>query len=62
VAVYGRDVNIPNEIASQTKIMTAYVVLKMMEELEIENPKNIYVRVTKKAEKIKGTKAGLISG
>ncbi len=54
--------NIPNEIASQTKIMTAYVVLKMMEELEIENPKNIYVRVTKKAEKIKGTKAGLISG
>jgi hypothetical protein len=30
--------------------MTAYVVLKMMEDLEIENPKNYYVRVTKKAE------------
>lgn len=30
--------------------MTAYVVLKLMEELEIDNPKNYYIRVTKKAE------------
>jgi D-alanyl-D-alanine carboxypeptidase len=60
--MYGRDINIPNEIASQTKIMTAYVVLKMIEELEIENTKNFYIRVTKKAEKVKGTKAGLMRG
>jgi len=42
--------------------MTAYVVLKMIEELEIENTKNFYIRVTKKAEKVKGTKAGLMRG
>jgi len=57
--MYGKDIYTPNEIASQTKIMTAYVVLKMMEELEIDNPKNYYLRVTKKAELVKGTKAGL---
>lgn len=60
--MYGKDINTPNEIASQTKIMTAYVVLKMMEDLEIENPKNYYVRVTKKAEQVNGTKAGLLAG
>jgi hypothetical protein len=42
--------------------MTAYVVLKLLEELEIDNPKNYYLRVTKKAERVKGTKAGLIMG
>ena len=53
----------PNEIASQTKIMTAYVVLKICEELEIiDNHKDYFIRVTKKAEKIKGTKAGLATG
>ena len=60
--MYGKDMFIPNEIASQTKIMTAYVVMKMLEELEIEQPRNYYIRVTKKAKKIKGTKAGLIRG
>jgi D-alanyl-D-alanine carboxypeptidase len=60
--MYGKDINVPNEIASQTKIMTAYVVMKMIEELDIEQPKNFYIRVTKKAEKVKGTKAGLIRG
>lgn len=39
--------------------MTAYVVLKVMEDLEIEEPRNYYVKVTKKAEKVNGTKAGL---
>ena len=48
--MYGKDINVPNEIASQTKIMTAYVVMKMIEELDIEQPKNFYIRVTKKAE------------
>ncbi len=42
--------------------MTAYVVLKMMEELEIEHPKDYYIRVTKRAERVRGTKAGLICG
>ena len=42
--------------------MTAYVVLKLCEELEIEKLKNYYLRVTRKAEKISGTKAGLIFG
>lgn len=60
--IYGKDINLSNEIASQTKIMTAYVVLKLMEEMEIDKPKNIFMRVTKKAEKVKGTKAGLITG
>jgi hypothetical protein len=42
--------------------MTAFVVLKLAEELEIEDMRNVYVRVTKKAEKVKGTKAGLLEG
>lgn len=57
--LYGKDINLPNEIASQTKIMTFYVVIKIMEEMEIENPKNYYLRVTKQAERVSGTKAGL---
>jgi hypothetical protein len=32
--------------------MTAYVVIKMMEELEMGNPKNYFIRVTKKAERV----------
>ena len=58
-ALFGKDFSVPAEIASQTKIMTAYVVLKMLEELDITEPKNYYIRVTKKAERVKGTKAGL---
>jgi hypothetical protein len=42
--------------------MTSYVVMKLVEELEILDLKNIYIRVTKKAERIVGTKAGLIEG
>jgi hypothetical protein len=42
--------------------MTSYVVMKLVEELEIQDLKNFYIRVTKKAEKVIGTKAGLIEG
>jgi D-alanyl-D-alanine carboxypeptidase len=58
-ALFGKDFNVPAEIASQTKIMTAYVTLKLLEELDITEPKNFFIRVTKKAEKVQGTKAGL---
>ena len=60
--IYGRDSNVPNEIASQTKIMTSYVVMKLVEELDIVDLKNYYIRVTKKAERVVGTKAGLVEG
>jgi hypothetical protein len=36
--------------------------MKLVEELEIQDLKNFYIRVTKKAEKVIGTKAGLIEG
>jgi len=42
--------------------MTAYVVMKLVEELEIIDLKNYYLKVTKKAERVIGTKAGLIEG
>ena len=42
--------------------MTAYVVMKLVEELEIIDLKNYFIKVTKKAERIIGTKAGLIEG
>jgi hypothetical protein len=42
--------------------MTSYVVMKLVEELDIQDLKNFYIRVTKKAEKVIGTKAGLIEG
>jgi hypothetical protein len=42
--------------------MTSYVVMKIVEELEIQDLKNFYIRVTKKAERVVGTKAGLIEG
>ena len=42
--------------------MTAYVVMKLVEELEIIDIKNYYIKVTKKAERVIGTKAGLIEG
>jgi len=42
--------------------MTAYVVMKLVEELEIIDIKNYYLKVTKKAERVIGTKAGLIEG
>lgn len=42
--------------------MTSYVVMRLVEELEIFDLKNYYLRVTKKAEKVVGTKAGLIEG
>jgi len=60
--MFGKESGSPAEIASQTKIMTAYVVLKMLEDLEIGDPQNYYVRVTKKAERVTGTKAGLLAG
>jgi hypothetical protein len=42
--------------------MTAYVVMKLVEELEIFDLKNYFIKVTKKAERVIGTKAGLIEG
>ena len=36
--IFGKESGTPAEIASQTKIMTAYVVLKMLEDLEISDP------------------------
>lgn len=42
--------------------MTSFVVMKLVEELEIQDLKNYYIRVTRKAEKVIGTKAGLIEG
>jgi hypothetical protein len=42
--------------------MTSYVVMKIVEELEILDLKNVYIRVTKKAERVIGTKAGLSEG
>jgi D-alanyl-D-alanine carboxypeptidase len=42
-----------------TKIMTAYTVCRLMQELSINNPKNVYLRVSKKAAYMCGTTAFL---
>lgn len=39
--------------------MTAYTVSRLMNELNITNPKNLYLRVSKKASYMNGTSAHL---
>lgn len=46
------------EIASLTKIMTAYLVCTLVNDLGL-NPRNVYLRVSKKATTIGGTSAFL---
>ena len=46
-------------MASLTKIMTAYTVVRLLHELNIQHPENLYLRVSKKAANIVGTIAYL---
>lgn len=46
-------------MASLTKIMTAYTICRLLNELNITNPKNVYLRVSKKAAYMCGTTAFL---
>ncbi len=39
--------------------MTAFTVIRLMQELSINNPKNVYLRVSKKAAYMNGTTAFL---
>ena len=57
--MHGKDQNIQREIASLTKIMTAYTICRLMQELSINHPENVYLRVSKKAAFMIGTSAFL---
>ena len=57
---FGKSQDEQVEIASMTKICTAYTICRILEELDldgIEKAKNIYVRVSKKAAFMGGTSA-----
>lgn len=57
--IHGKEQNIQREIASLTKIMTAYTICRLMQELNINHPQNVYLRVSKKAALMVGTTAFL---
>jgi D-alanyl-D-alanine carboxypeptidase len=57
--MHGKEQLIQREIASLTKIMTAYTVCRLMSELNINHPKNVYLRVSRKAAYMTGTTAML---
>ena len=57
--MHGKSENEQREIASLNKIMTAYTICRLMSELNIHQPKNVYLRVSKKAAYINGTHAFL---
>lgn len=46
-------------MASLTKIMTAYTVCRLISDLNINNPSNVYLRVSRKAAYMNGTTAFL---
>jgi D-alanyl-D-alanine carboxypeptidase len=57
---FGKSQDEQVEIASMTKICTAYTVCRILEELQldgIEKAKNIYLRVSRKAAFMAGTSA-----
>ena len=57
--MHGKDQTFQREIASLTKIMTAYTICRLLNELNINNPQNVYLRVSKKAAYMCGTTAFL---
>lgn len=59
--ITGKNINKKRQIASLTKIMTAYVVLNLLEQMKI-CPKTTFLQVSKKAASIKGTSADLEEG
>lgn len=59
--ITGKNINKKRQIASLTKIMTAYVVLNLLEQMKI-SPKTTFLQVSKKAASIQGTSADLEEG
>ena len=59
--ITGKNINKKRQIASLTKIMTAYVVLNLLEQMKI-CPKTTFLQVSKKAASIQGTSADLEEG
>ena len=59
--LFGRNEHSPKEIASITKIMTAYLIFRIMRRFKI-NPKKRMVKVSKYAASIAGTTARLKEG
>ncbi|CDW73870.1 d-alanyl-d-alanine carboxypeptidase family protein [Stylonychia lemnae] len=59
VIMHGKDQTFQREMASLTKIMTAYTICRLLNELNINNPRNVYLRVSKKAAFMTGTTAFL---
>jgi D-alanyl-D-alanine carboxypeptidase len=58
VFLHGKDSSTVREIASLTKIMTAFVCCKILHELDL-NPKYVYFEVPENATKAGGTTANL---
>ena len=54
--LFGRNEHVPREIASITKIMTAYLVFRIMKRFKI-NPKKKLINVSKYASSVGGTSA-----
>jgi D-alanyl-D-alanine carboxypeptidase len=59
--LFGRNEHVPKEVASITKIMTAYLCYRIMKRFKI-NPKKRMVRVTRYSSGITGTTARLKEG
>jgi len=59
--LFGRNEHIPREMASITKIMTSYLVYRIMKRFKM-NPKKRIVKVSKYASGIGGTTARLKEG
>jgi len=59
VIMHGKDQTFQREMASMTKIMTAYTVIRLMNELNMHHPQNVFLRVPKKAAQMIGTTAFL---
>jgi len=59
--LFGRNENTSKEIASITKIMTAYLVFRIMKRFKI-NPKTTMIQVSKYASAVAGTTARLKEG
>jgi D-alanyl-D-alanine carboxypeptidase len=59
--LFGRMEKERREVASLTKIMTAYTILRLAEKFELDIEKQL-VEVTPWAERISGTSADLVAG
>lgn len=59
--LFGRNEHVPREMASITKVMTAYLVFRIMKRFKI-NPKTTMVSVSKYASSVGGTTARLKEG